>query len=361
LSFEEEFRQKTSIPTVVIAIQGKERIKPTHNQNLMSKYRKQLPQLTNDLFLTDGGLETTLTFHEGVALPHFAAFDLLKDESGTALLRRYFARYAEIARARRVGAVFESPTWRSNPDWGTKLGYDTAALAAANRKGIELLEEVRAAFEEDTTPIVISGNLGPRGDGYRAEARMTVEQAQEYHTPQIEVFAESAADMVAVFTMNYLEEAIGITLAARAADMPVAISFTVETDGRLPSGQPLGEAVQATDETSAGYPVYYMINCAHPTHFEKMLREGGSWRDRVRGLRANASRSSHAELNDSTELDIGNPDELAELYVELRKLLPQVNVIGGCCGTDHRHIAAMCDAVLQNYNLKSSQPFSKNP
>jgi S-methylmethionine-dependent homocysteine/selenocysteine methylase len=308
---------------------------------VMPQYRQHLPQLVGGLFLADGGLETTLVFHENIPLPHFAAFDLLKDKAGTAVLRRYFQRYAELAVARGVGVVLESPTWRANPDWAAKLGYDAASLADANRKAIRLLEEVRAMFPTDSPPIVLSGNLGPRGDGYRPDSRMEAAQARDYHAPQVEVFAASNADMVAAFTMNYVEEAIGIALAARAAVMPVAISFTLETDGRLPSGQPLAEAIQQTDDASAGYPAYYMINCAHPAHFEKVLREGGAWRNRIRGLRANASKRSHAELDSSPDLDIGNPVELGRDYRALRTLLPHLTVLGGCCGTDHRHIEAI--------------------
>jgi homocysteine S-methyltransferase len=237
--------------------------------------------------------------------------------------------------------VLESPTWRANPDWAAKLGYDAAALTSANRKSIQLLEEVRAAFEPDGQPVVISGNLGPRGDGYRPEARMTIAQAQAYHAPQVNVFAASNADMVAAFTMNYVEEAIGIALAARDAAVPVAISFTLETDGRLPSGQPLADAIQQTDADTAAYPAYYMINCAHPSHFDSVLRTGGAWRNRIRGLRANASRRSHAELDSCPDLDIGNPVELGAEYRALRQLLPNLTVLGGCCGTDHRHVEAI--------------------
>lgn len=314
----------------------------------MAKYRNQLPQLSNRLFLTDGGIETTLIFNEGVELPYFASFHLLKDEAGTNVLRRYFTRYAELAASRGLGAVLESPTWRANYDWAAKLGYDAAALAEANCKSIALLEEIRAGFEAPDRPIVISGNLGPRGDGYRPEGRMSVQQAKEYHAAQIDVFAGSAADMLAAFTMNYVEEAIGITLAAKEVGMPVVISFTVETNGRLPSDLSLGEAIQQTDEASSSYPVYYMINCAHPTHFDEVLHDGGPWRDRIRGLRANASKRSHAELDASPDLDIGNPTELGHEYRALRRQLPKLTVLGGCCGTDHRHVDAIFSACSDN-------------
>lgn len=308
----------------------------------MSKYRHCLPQLQDHLFMTDGGLETTLIFHDKVDLPYFAAFDLLKDEKGTAVLRRYYASYAELARTHRVGLVLEAPTWRANPDWAAKLGYDRQTLADANRKGISLLLKIRASYETPQTRIVISGNLGPRGDGYRPGAGMSVQQAQDYHSAQIDTFAQTDADMVAAFTMNYVEEAIGIAAAAKSAGMPLALSFTVETDGRLPSGQTLEEAITRTDDASGGYPVYYMINCAHPTHFDKVLRGNGEWLQRIRGLRANASRRSHAELDDSADLDAGDAQELGALYGALRTSLPRLSVVGGCCGTDHTHVDSIC-------------------
>ena len=311
----------------------------------MSKYRNRLPQLDGPIFLTDGGLETTLVFHEKIDLPYFAAFDLLRTSEGEHTLRAYFERYDGVAREQRRGLVLETPTWRASPDWGARLGYDAAQLAAANRRSVELLAELRSGIESRETPLVISGNLGPRGDGYRADARMTPGQARDYHRGQVETFADSAADMVAAFTMTHTGEAIGIVLAAREAGMPVAIAFTTETDGRLPSGETLAEAIEQTDHATAGYPAYYMINCAHPTHIAPALEHSGDWRERVRGLRANASRRSHAELDESTELDAGDPAELAREYRELRRAFPHLAVVGGCCGTDERHVGEIGRAI----------------
>lgn len=309
----------------------------------MSLYRTQLPQLENRLFLTDGGLETTLVFHKGLDLPCFAAFDLLKDEAGVETLRQYFEPYLESARLHGTGFILEAPTWRANPDWAARLGYDAEALADANRRAIGLMLELRKAHAEPGRPFVISGNLGPRGDGYRADARMSAAEACAYHAGQIQTFAETDADMVAAFTMNYVGEAVGILQAARDAGMPAVISFTVETDGRLPSGDGRAEAIRRTDAEADGYAAYYMINCAHPTHFANVV-EDGAWRERIRGLRANASTCSHAELDESTDLDDGDPVRLGEEYRELRKRLPNLNVLGGCCGTDHRHVQAIASA-----------------
>jgi S-methylmethionine-dependent homocysteine/selenocysteine methylase len=241
--------------------------------------------------------------------------------------------------------VLESATWRASADWGARLGYSAAQLAEANRQAIRLLEDIRR--EHCDLAMVISGCVGPRGDGYSPARVMSAAEAQAYHREQIGIFGGSAADMVSAITMNYVEEAIGIAHAAQEVRMPVAISFTVETDGRLPTGQPLKEAMEQVDGATGSYPSYYMLNCAHPDH----LALERQWSHRIRGLRANASRKSHAELNDSAELDIGNPAELGAQYAALKRgVLQNLNVVGGCCGTDHRHvqrIAAACAPLFR--------------
>lgn len=313
----------------------------------MTRYRSSLPQLTPHPFLTDGGIETTLIYHDGLTLPDFAAFDLLRSVDGHAALQRYFAQYAGIARRYGCGLVLESATWRASADWGRRLGYSAAQLVVVNRAAIELLEEIRADYATPDTPIIISGCVGPRGDGYVPSSRMTAEQAERYHRPQIATFASTVADIVTAMTMNYVEEAIGIARAARAVGMPVAIAFTVETDGRLPTGQSLAEAIAAVDAATDRTPSYYLVNCAHPTHFSHVLRDGNPIWQRLRGIRANASRHSHAELNAATSLDAGNPDEFALAYEALREELPWLTILGGCCGTDARHIEAIAARVMQ--------------
>ena len=304
--------------------------------SIRAKYRHALPQQGKKLFLTDAGLETCLVFLDKIDLPHFAAFDLLKTDEGFSRLRDYYASFAALARDKRYGFVLESPTWRANPDWAAKLGYARAELDAVNRRSIVLMEEVRGAYETPDSPMVISGCVGPRGDGYDPSHRMTAEEAEAYHAGQIVAFRDSAADMVSAITMNYVEEAIGIARAARAAEMPVVISFTTETDGRLPTGETLEEAIAAVEAATGNAPAYYMINCAHPTHFEAALEE--PWVRRIGGIRANASRRSHAELDSSPDLDAGDPVELGRQYRTLRHRFGCFNVLGGCCGTDFRHV-----------------------
>lgn len=321
----------------------------------MTRYRNNLPQLSNDLFITDGGIETTLIFHEGFELPDFAAFALLKHEEGYKTLVKYFRTYASIANNYEVGFILESATWRANPDWGEKLGYSSEALADANRKAIELLHDIRNEYETEKSRIVISGCIGPRGDGYNPSDMMTEDESQQYHLKQIETFSASDADMVTAITMTYVEEAIGIARAAKLVGIPVAISFTVETDGKLPTGQTLQDAIEQVDRLTSNTPIYYMINCAHPTHFQGALAVSKPWLDRIRGIRANASTKSHAELNESKELDDGDPVELSSQYSELRGKLKNFNVFGGCCGTDHRHVEAICKACVRSRGTHALQ------
>jgi S-methylmethionine-dependent homocysteine/selenocysteine methylase len=290
-------------------------------------------------------METTLVFDDGIDLPHFASFPLLDQESGIEALRAYYASYVAIAAEHGVGIVLDTPTWRANSDWGELLGYSAEALADVNRRGVALLQEVRAGAGDAVPDVVISGCVGPRGDGYRVDTQMTADEAQRYHEAQVDTFANTDADLVSALTLTYADEAVGVARAAEAAGIPSVISFTVETDGRLPSGQSLGEAIEEVDAKTDRSVAYFMINCAHPTHFADVLEEGGEWRERIRGLRANASEKSHAELDAAEELDAGDSQELAGQYRELQTRLPNLNVVGGCCGTSHVHVAEICAAV----------------
>jgi len=286
-------------------------------------------------YVTDGGMETTLIHRQGFELPCFAAFVLLDDERGVEALRSYFRRYLAIAEEHGVGIVLDAPTWRASADWGARLDYSAEALEDVNRRGVAL---VRGLGDD----VVVCGAVGPRGDAYRPGGLMAPDEAEAYHRPQVETLADAGADMVSALTLASAEEGAGIARAARAVGIPCSISFTVEVDGRLPSGQPLREAVEQVDRESGGAPDFFMVNCAHPTHIALALEDAGAWRGRIGGIRANASAKSHAQLDESDELDDGDPVELAAATAELYPLLPGLAVVGGCCGTDERHIAQLC-------------------
>jgi S-methylmethionine-dependent homocysteine/selenocysteine methylase len=301
----------------------------------------------DDLILTDGGIETMLIFDDHQELPHFAAFHLLRDDAGRKALRRYYERFIAVAAAERRPFILESPTWRANPDWADKLGYAKPDLAAANRAAIRLMTELRAKHEAPRSPMLISGCVGPRGDGYVASALMRPEAAEAYHDEQIAVMADAGAEIITAITMTNAAEATGVARAALRRKLPNVISFTVETDGRLPSGQALSDAIADVDAATGSAPRWYMINCAHPTHFESVIAGGAPWTRRIGGIRANASCMSHAELNESPTLDRGDPDDLARRYARLRAMLPNLRVLGGCCGTDPAHIAAIARACAE--------------
>ena len=311
------------------------------------KYRNELPQTTGTRMLTDGGLETVLIFDHGIDLPEFAAFPLLEAESGRALLSDYLDPYVEIAKSTGHGLALEASTWRANPDWGHKLGYDQDALAKMIRLAIDETSKKRVEIENDGVIATVSGCIGPRGDGYSVDEAMTATEAEQYHAYQIGILAETEADLVTAMTLNYTNEAVGILKAARQAGMPAIISFTVETDGRLPDGESLASAIATCDQETDGYATFFMINCAHPSHFQPMLEAaaGSDWTNRIGGVRVNASTMSHAELDEAEELDEGEPEKIGREVEALLPLIPQATVFGGCCGTDQRHLRSIGTAL----------------
>ena len=312
----------------------------------MSKYRQDLPQLGDKFFLTDGGMETTLIFHQGFNLPEFAAFDLLKNAFGYQALTKYYRSYAQLAQQHQVGFILESVTWRASRDWGQKIGYSATDITAFNRLAISLLEDIRQEYETKASPMIISGCIGSRGDGYNPAELMNEMEAEHYHSEQIATFAKTNADLVTAMTLTYIEEAIGICRAAQKAQMPIVISFTVETDGKLPTGESLKDAIASIDRATNDAPIYYGINCAHPSHFSPVLQQGENWTKRIKMIRANASIRSHAELDEAETLDDGDPIELGIQHQKLKDLLPDLNIFGGCCGTDIRHVEQICQGAL---------------
>lgn len=296
---------------------------------------------TDTTVITDAGLETWLIFERGFDLPAFAAYPLAGTPEGRAALVEYYGYYADIARSVGAAVVLEAPTWRANPDWAETLGHDRAELAALIAASVDLVARLRWA---DGPAFLVGGVVGPRGDGYRIDTQMTAVEAADYHSFQIECMARSGVDVVTALTMGYVEEAVGVVRAAQRSGLPAVVAFTLETDGRLPSGMSLGDAIEATDAATGRHPTHYMINCAHPTHFDQVLDGSAPWIDRIGGLRANASTLSHAELDEMVELDDGDPTDLAERYMALRSVLPGLHVVGGCCGTDQRHVAAIANA-----------------
>ena len=290
-------------------------------------------------------METTLIFQEGIELPHFAAFVLLDSAEGRQKLKQYYASYLAVARDHGTGFVLDSPTWRANPDWGAKLGYDAAALKAINVRSIAFLEELRASWERPGAPCVISGAIGPRGDGYKA-GNMTADEAEAYHGAQIAAFVEAGADMVTAYTLNSINEAIGVTRAARALGIQAAISFTVETDGRLVRGRNVagGDRSRGSrDRRCAGI-------------FSDQLRPSNAFRARVEGGRGlDRAYSWHpgqcldeepCRTRQIRNARCRRPGRSRAALSQSQERVSEDAHSGGCCGTDHRHAKAICEACV---------------
>ena len=309
-------------------------------------YRNNLPQLQNIEFITDGGLETVFVFQKAIDLPLFAAFDLLNSNAGVAALRDYYLPYIELAKQYRTGLILDTATWRASHGWGAQLGYSKDQMRDYNQQSIDILSTLRERHANGVCPMVLNGAIGPHDDGYNPGEILDAQAAEAYHSHQVQAFADSEADMVTAVTMTYADEAVGIARAAEKAGIPAAIGFTVETDGRLPDGSTLQQAIEKVDCLTERSPAYYMINCAHPSHFAHVLEQPGDWTDRIYAVRANASCKSHAELDCATELDAGNPIEFGEWYAALARRLKNLSIVGGCCGTDHRHVGEVCHSFL---------------
>ncbi len=296
---------------------------------------------SNRPYLTDGGLETYMVFEKGFELPCFSAHILHESEAGRQALTAYLERFIKIAKDTGRGFVLDTTTWRLNSAWASPLGMSKAQSLNHTAIAVENARQFRDTHESGQLPIVLNGVVGPAGDGYAPDAVLSTNEALALHVPQVQALGKAGVDLITAMTITHSGEASGIAKAAREIDVPCAISFTVETDGNLPSGETLAEAIEKVDSESGGYPVYFMINCAHPDHFRDAVKNGDQWTRRIGGIRANASRLSHAELDAAEELDPGDPFELGHLYTELLSLLPNIRVVGGCCGTDHRHVGCI--------------------
>ncbi|APG47160.1 homocysteine S-methyltransferase family protein [Phaeobacter porticola] len=310
----------------------------------MAIHRGKFPYVDADLLLAYVGMETDLIFNRGIDLPGFASYPLLETAKGRDILEGYLADLIALGKKTGTGVILESPTWVANRDRGAAIGYAPDALKQLNQQAVAMMVKVRTAYGD--VPTVISANLGPRDDAYSPEAQMSADEAERYHSEQIAALVDTEVDVMSGYTLAYPAEAIGIVRAARRFTIPVVISFTVETDGKLPTGTSLEEAIVEVDAATEGYAAYFMINCAHPEHFNSVLEEK-PWMQRVKGIVANASRCSHAELDEAEELDDGNPTDLAQQLVDIRRRYPHIQVLGGCCGTDMRHMGMIAKAARE--------------
>jgi len=306
-------------------------------------------------FLTFAGVETFLLFQQEFPLREFSAFEVFeRDDAWQALQDELLRPVADAAADNGCGLMMDCLVRRASEDYVRKLGYDRGAMATINRKAVERTRAFARAWQASSeaasrAPVILAADLGPRGDGY-ARGEDDADRAYEYHRAQVQVLADVDVDLVAAQTITSVSEAVGIVRAARESQVPLTMSPTVETDGRLPDGAPLGAFIEAVDVATDGYPLFYMVNCAHPSHLEPSLRraaeQGERWLERFRGFRSNASAKSHEELDNSTSLDRGDPVALASAMGKLARRY-DLSVVGGCCGTDAEHLRAIAQACAR--------------
>jgi S-methylmethionine-dependent homocysteine/selenocysteine methylase len=302
--------------------------------------KRLLPHQTDQKFLVFGGTGTDLLFNRGVELPGFASFPLNEDPVAQTVLVDQMRDLINVAKAAGLGCIIDTATWMANRDRAAPLGYDPGRLAALNRQAVTLMRDLRD--EAEAGDILLGLCLGPSRDPYEKLEPMGVEAARDYHRIQIDLIKDMGVDLVNAYTFNQVEEAAGAILAAGDSGLPVALSLVIETDGCLDNGQPVDEAIAQIDALSGQQARYFMINCAHPDHIVPAL----TGNPRLKGIVVNASRCSHAELNDATDLDDGDPDELGSQVADLVRRYPSLSVLGGCCGTDMRHLKQMAERVV---------------
>ncbi|MDX2274422.1 MAG: homocysteine S-methyltransferase family protein [Hyphomonadaceae bacterium] len=290
------------------------------------------------IYLTEGGQETELMYKFGFELPEFAMYPLLDNAEALAAMRGMYQRVLETAAKHQVGVLLGGLDYRASPDWASKLGYSREGLADAQFRCIGFLREAAEPFEGQIPDIKIVGCVGPRGDAYSLNRTITAEEAEDYHAVQIETLKRAGVDLISAMTFNNIEEAVGVARAAAKANMPLTVSFTLDSTHRLKSGPSLKQAIEQTDARAGdARPAFYGVNCSHPVEFEPAL-EPGDWIKRVRSLRPNASAKEKVELCKIGHLEDGDPVEFGEQMGDLARRYPHIDVWGGCCGTWERHL-----------------------
>ena len=292
---------------------------------------KDSPGLAGRLMTSGGGFETWMQYVDGFTLRHFCGFELLNDARGITCLRDYQRKIIEAAVANGFGVINEGLHYRASRDWGELIGFSKEALEDINIRGIEFYRELGREYDSPDTPMLVGGVIGPRGDAYNVGRTPDAAEAEDYHSEQI-------------LTFSSVQEAIGLVRAAKAAGMPVIVSFIAANGGRLQGGETLQQAITLVDAATGSGPDYYMINCTHPTEFEQGLTPG-DWTTRLGGFMPNAVAMETLDLCKLGHLEDGDPAELGHQMADLARRFPHINVWGGCCGTDGRHIGQITRQV----------------
>ncbi len=293
---------------------------------------------TNEVFLTEGGIETEIMYRHGFELPEFSMLPLLDNPKAVAAIRSVLSQHLDVAAEFGLSFMLTGLDYRASPDWGAKLGYSPAGLADATIAAIDLLRDIAKNYENQIPRLLIGGILGPRGDAYSLNREITEASSEDYHAVQLETLKRAKVDFTCAMTFNNIAESVGAARAAATAGMPFSISLTLDGTSKLKSGPSLAEAITEIDaKTGNEAPDFYMINCSHPLEYEPAL-EAGDWTKRLRGVRPNASKMDKLALCKLGHIEDGDPVELGAQLLSLSDRYPQLDIFGGCCGTGHNHL-----------------------
>jgi len=311
----------------------------------MNSHHSFPSQKEGRFYLTEGGTETELMYKHGFELPHFAMFPLLENPEATSRMKEMFRSYLEVAAKHKTYALMGGLDYRASPDWGKLLGYSPEGLAEANLQSIEFLREIAKEYTSEIPGILIQGLIGPRGDAYQRNTTITENEAEDYHSVQLETLRKSNVDLALAITFNNIPESVGVARAAAKIGVPLAISLSLDSTSKLNSGPTLVEAITTIDKETDQSPEFYLINCSHPVEYEPAI-EPGDWISRVRGVRPNASKMEKLALCKIGHLEEGNPVELGQLCGDLAGRYPHMDIWGGCCGTWNNHLDEIAKNVL---------------
>lgn len=301
--------------------------------------RNRFPaQKAGTIYLTEGGQETEVMYRHGFELPEFAMFPLLDNPAALNVMREMYQRYLDVAARHGCVALMGGLDYRASPDWGRKIGLSDQQLADYQQRAIAFLRDVAAPYVGQLPGVMFVGCIGPRGDAYSLNQTMTEEEAEEYHSFQLAGLKAAGVDLAMAMTFNNVPEAVGIARAAARADLPLEISFTLDSNHRLKSGPSLKSAIETVDFLAGeDRPDFYGINCSHPLEFSPAL-EPGTWTRRIRSLRPNAAMMDKQSLCALGHLEEGDPVSLGSLMGMLARGHPHVDMWGGCCGTWDKHL-----------------------
>ena len=296
-------------------------------------------------YLTESGTETEIMYKYGFELPHFAMFPLLDNPDAVSTMREIFRSYLEVVAKHGMCALMGGLDYRASPDWGELLGYSPQGLAEANHQSIDFLREIAKEYSSDIPEILIQGLIGPRGDAYERNETITEDEAEDYHSVQLETLKEADVDLALAITFNNIPESIGVARAAAKIGVPLGISLSLDSTSKLNSGPSLAEAIDTIEAETNRSPEFYSINCSHPVEYEPAI-EPGDWIHRVRGVRPNASKMEKIALCQIGHLEDGDPVELGELCGDLARRYPHMDIWGGCCGTWNTHLDEIAKNIL---------------